>query len=431
MRIAILTVGSRGDVQPFMALGTALKNAGHDVIIATHNTFEKAIQELDLGFSPLEGDIRELLKSKPVRDVLTAGGNPLSFVPRFIRASEPLVIETVKGMLVACEDVDAVILAGLGYYGGSDVAEKLKIVSITAAVQPMQPTRAFHNPFFPAPPQWLPYRGTYNRLSHVFFAKFFWQFVRPLLNKARKEILDLPPAARRPLFKLIDEQKILSLWGISPAVVPKPEDWAEWHKVTGYWFLDTPARWQPPEDMVDFLNAGDSPVYIGFGSMNDEKAERLTDIAVQAVKMAKCRGILLTGWGAITAARASDDIYVIDSVPHDWLFPRVAAVVHHGGAGTTAAGFRAGVPTVIIPFAADQFFWADRVLKLGVGVTPGSRKKLTVEKLFQAIESVMTDESIRLRAKRLGESIRQEDGLKQAVKDVEDYLENMKGCKTA
>lgn len=285
MRITILTAGSRGDVQPFMALGAAFKAGGHNVLIATHNTFENAIRDLDLEFSPLKGDIRELLQSKPVQEILTAGGNPISFVPRFIRASKPLVIETVKGMLTACENADLIVLAGLGFYGGADVAEALKIISVTAAVQPMQPTRGFHNPFFPAPLRWMPFKKAYNRLSHVLFAKFFWQFVRPLLNKARKEILDLSPTTRQPVFKQVDKQQILSLWGISPTVVPKPEDWAEWHKVTGYWFLDAPSKWQPPEDLADFLNTGDSPVYIGFGSMNDEDAESLTEIAIQALKM--------------------------------------------------------------------------------------------------------------------------------------------------
>lgn len=422
VRIAILTMGSRGDVQPFMALASAVKKAGHEVVVATHTIFAESIRELGLEFSPLEGDIRELLKSKSVQNVLTAGGNPLSFVHRFIKASEPLVMETVKGMLSACENADAVILAGLGFYGGSDVAEKLGIAYITAAVQPMQPTRAFHNPFFPAPPKLLPYKGTYNRISHVLFASLFWQLVRPLLNKARKEILDLPPASRQPVFKQIDSRQALSLWGISPTVVPKPADWAEWHKVTGYWYLDTPSTWRPPEDLIDFLELGDAPIYIGFGSMNDEDAERLTEIVVQAVKIAKCRGILLTGWGAITASRASDDIYVVDSIPHDWLFPRVAAVVHHGGAGTTAAGFWAGVPTIVVPFTADQFFWADRVKKLKVGISPCSRKKLTARKLARAIRTGLNGEDIQLRARKLGETICRENGLLEATKAIEGRL---------
>ncbi len=423
MRIAVLTMGSRGDVQPFIALGMALKNAGHDVIMATHATFEDDIQDLGLEFSPLEGDIREIVNSKPVQDVLAAGANPLLFIPRFIRASKPLVMGTVRDMLVACERVDAVVLAGLGLYGGYDVAEKLDIVPITAAVQPMQPTRAFQNPFFPAPARWMPFTGTYNRLSHILFAKLFWMLVRTLLNNARKEILDLQPASRQPVFRRIDERQILSLWGISPTVVPKPEDWGEWHKMSGYWFLDTPSRWQPSEELIDFLNTGEAPVYIGFGSMDDEDAESLTEIAIQALKMAKRRGILLTGWGALTASETSDDIYMIDSVPHDWLFPRVAAVVHHGGAGTTAAGFRASVPTVVIPFMGDQFFWADQVKELGVGPASIPRKKLTAERLAQAIQTALTDEDIRLRAQRIGEGIRQENGLNDAVKEIENYLE--------
>ncbi|MEW6403132.1 MAG: glycosyltransferase [Chloroflexota bacterium] len=430
MRIAILTMGSRGDVQPFMALGAALRKAGHDVIIATHTTFEGAIRGLDLEFSPLEGDMRRLIESQSVQNVLSAGRNPISFVRRFICASEPLVIKTVQDMLMACKGADAIVLAGLGFYGSYDVAEKLGIAPILAAVQPMQPTREFHNPFFPTAPRWLPFKGTYNRLSHIFFASLFWQLVRPLLNKARKEALDLPPASRQPVFMRIDKQHILSLWGISPTVVPKPADWAKWHKVTGYWFLDTPVTWQPSDDLIDFLNAGDPPVYVGFGSMNGVDAENLTDIVKQALERAGRRGILAIGWGAMSASKSSNDVYIVDSVPHDWLFPKMAAVIHHGGAGTTAAGFRAGVPAIIIPFTGDQFFWADRAKKLGVGLTPCSRENLTTEKLYQAIRIVLTSEDIRVRAKSLGERIRQENGLIQAVRAIENYLADISRPKT-
>ena len=145
-------------------------------------------------------------------------------------------------------------------------------------------------------------------------------------------------------------------------------------------------------------------------------------MVLHALARVKQRGILQTGWGGLSNADLPDDVFAVDSIPHDWLFPQMAAVVHHGGSGTTAAGLRAGMPTVIIPFFADQPFWGARVFELGAGPAPIPKKRLTLERLADAIRAATSDEVIRGRASALGERIRAEDGVRQAVEVLQHYL---------
>jgi sterol 3beta-glucosyltransferase len=192
--------------------------------------------------------------------------------------------------------------------------------------------------------------------------------------------------------------------------------------VTGCWFLDREAEWQPPRELVDFLKAGPAPVYVGFGSMYSSNPQEVTEMVLHALARVKQRGILQTGWGGLSNADLPDDVFAVDSIPHDWLFPQMASVVHHGGSGTTAAGLRAGMPTVIIPFFADQPFWGARVFELGAGPAPIPKKRLTLERLADAICAATSDEVIRGRASALGERIRAEDGVTQAVEVLYHHL---------
>jgi sterol 3beta-glucosyltransferase len=208
----------------------------------------------------------------------------------------------------------------------------------------------------------------------------------------------------------------------SPAIIPHPADWPESVHVTGYFFLDTQTDWQPSPELKAFLEAGDPPVYIGFGSMAGRNPERLARLIVEALARSGQRGLLLTGWGGLRAELASDSVFVLDSAPHSWLFPRMAALVHHGGAGTTAEGLRAGVPAVIVPFVFDQSFWAARIRELGVGANPIPIKKLTADRLANAIRIAVTDADIKKRARAIGAAIRLENGVGNAVEIVKRYI---------
>jgi UDP:flavonoid glycosyltransferase YjiC (YdhE family) len=197
--------------------------------------------------------------------------------------------------------------------------------------------------------------------------------------------------------------------------VPTPADWDASSHVTGYWFLPRQPDWQPPAELLAFLERGPAPVYVGFGSMPSQDAERKTRLVLDAVAQSGQRAILATGWGGLAQASAPPGVFVLDSAPHDWLFERCAAVVHHGGAGTTAAGLRAGKPSVICPFFGDQPFWGRRVHALGAGPQPIPQKKLTAAALAGAMRAAATDPGMAGRAAALGEGIRQEDGVARAV----------------
>jgi sterol 3beta-glucosyltransferase len=212
------------------------------------------------------------------------------------------------------------------------------------------------------------------------------------------------------------------LGAYSPSVIPHPPDWPDSVHITGYLFLESGSDWTPPPDLDRFLAMGDPPVYIGFGSMAGRSPEELAELIAEAIAKSGQRGLLLKGWGGLKPEWVPDEVYVAESVPHSWLFPRVSAVVHHGGAGTTAEGLRTGAPTVIVPFAFDQAFWGRRVRALGAGTDPLPLKRLSADRLAEAIMTAVSDPQIRHRARSCGQAIRAEDGVGDAVRVIEGYL---------
>jgi sterol 3beta-glucosyltransferase len=417
MRIAILTLGSRGDVQPYVALGAGLKAAGHAVSIATSITFEPFIRRRGLDFVPIAGDVRELLETDEGLALLHAGGNPIHLirrVARLVRVAEPPVEQMLRDVWQACQGADRIVFAGLMFYYGDYLAPKLRVPLYLSSHGPKTPTCAFHQLWFPAPPAWLPIgKGVYNQLTHYVVRQLLWQFGPPLLNKAWRKVFGGPPLPYR-----VPKQRLPTLYCYSPAVVPKPTDWGDNQHVTGYWFLDCEPDWQPPADLIDFLQSGPPPVYVGFGSMSNCKPEEVTDIVLQALKRSGQRGVLVTGWGGLSNADLPDDVFKLDSIPHDWLFPQTSAIIHHGGAGTTGAGLRAGVPSIVVPFFADQPFWGQRVYALGVGPRPIPLKRLSVARLAEAITVATSDTEMQRRAAALSQQIQAENGVKRAVELV-------------
>jgi UDP:flavonoid glycosyltransferase YjiC (YdhE family) len=341
------------------------------------------------------------------------------------RVLNPILEKFCNDAWKACQGAEAIIHSLFGNVG-YHIAEALNIPCIAAPLQPITRTRVF--PFM-----YMYGRrnlgDTGNMLTYKLHEQLFWQPVRRITNTWRQTVLNLPKLGFFGPFAEQYRTKQPFLYGFSPAVLPRPSDWPESHHITGYWFLDSHTDWNVPPDLVEFIKAGTPPVYVGFGSMVGHNPEELTQCVVQALKSTGQRGILLTGWSGLCDPETADNVFVVKSVPHDWLFPRMAAVVHHGGAGTTAAGLRAGIPSIIVPFFADQFLWGARVESLGVGPSPIPRSKLTTETLMHAITTTLTDQRIKKCANSLGKRIRAEDGVQKACKILHTYLYGIKNRK--
>ncbi len=414
MRITIIALGSQGDVQPYVALGKGLKAAGHDVNILSNENFETFVRSHELEFSAARGNIMEIVESEEMRKLLEKG-NFLAINAHTAKAAQQAALHWAEDGLQACQNTELIVCGVGGLNLAVSLAEKLKLPMVQAYLFPFTPTAAFPGVLFP---QSLQLGGAINQLSHIVLQQMIWQGSRAADTHARKQILKLNPA---PFFgpygsKILKQHPVL--YGFSPSVIAKADDWHNTH-VTGYWFLDAPTDWIPPTELTQFLEAGPPPVYIGFGSMSSRNPEATTTLIFEALAQTGQRAILLSGWNGLKANDVPDNVYMGKSVPHTWLFPRVSAVVHHGGAGTTAAGLRAGVPSIIIPFFGDQPFWGERVTALGVGPKAIPRKKLGAQQLAQAIRSAVSDQGMRQNAAALGKKIQTENGVASAVDIIE------------
>jgi UDP:flavonoid glycosyltransferase YjiC (YdhE family) len=418
MHITIITLGSRGDIQPFLPLGLGLMRAGFVVRVGTFEQFRAPVLEQGLNFARIPGDPRRTMSSQAGQAWLSSGRNPIEALRQMQRALfGDDIMPMLNGVLEACRGSDAVVYSFMGA-AAYHAAEKLGLPSIFTLVQPF--TRSRRVPSMMAPV--LPLGGGYNLLTHRMSELMIWGMVQRAINRWRTDTLDLPPVSWRGPFDDMYAEKMPYLYGFSPAVVPRPDDWPDWHHISGYWFLDRDPAWSPPDALQRFIEAGPRPISIGFGSMVGTRAQELLEIAIQALKRSGQRAVLLGGWSDVVGLDLPQTIFKIEAVPHDWLFPRMAAVVHHGGSGTTAAGLRAGVPSILVPFFGDQPYWGRCVHALGVGSKPIQHKALTAENLSAAISQAVADEDMRQKAATLGEGIRAEDGVQSAINFIRSYL---------
>jgi sterol 3beta-glucosyltransferase len=416
MRIMIIAMGSRGDVQPYIALGQGLKASGHSVRLATHENFESLVNSHRLEFYPLKGNVQAFLEDPENRKILESG-NFLKINARAAKAAKQAAINWAEGGLIASRGMDLLVAGVGGLFLAVSLAQKLNIPLLQAYIFPFTPTKAFPALLFP--PSISKFGGAVNRLSHHIFRQIMWQGSRAGDKLARQQVLDLPTAPFWGVYNSIHLQRYPILYGLSPSVIAKPADWQNTH-ITGYWFLDEAPGWSPPSALLEFLQSGSPPVFIGFGSMVNRNPEETADLVLRAIALTGQRAILQSGWSGLSKRDLPDTVLMVDSIPHAWLFPRVAAVVHHGGAGTTAAGLRAGIPTIVIPFFGDQPFWGQRVAELGVGTDSIPRKQLTAEKLADAIHQAVSDRAMHQRASDLGAKIQAEDGVANAVAIVQE-----------
>ena len=407
MRVAIHTLGTRGDIQPYLALALGLTARGHDVQLAAPIQFEAMIGERGVAFAPLPGEFLALMDT-PEGKAAIAGGQGFSAGFKLLKHVRPLMRGLLDAEWSAAQGFSPdVVVYHPKSIASPHIAEKLGCRSILASPLPgFTPTSAFPSPLLP-----FASLGPLNRISHALAIRGSDFLFGGLLREWRETSLHLP---RRRLGK---GAPTATLYAYSPHVVPVPRDWDSNVLVSGYWFLDS-EDWTMPDDLASFLNAGAPPIYVGFGSMPGLDPVNIAAIAIEALARTGKRGLLATGGGALAPQNVPQSVHVIANAPHDRLFAHVAATVHHGGAGTTAASIRAGKPMTICPFFGDQPFWARRMCDLGIAPRPLDRKRLSVETLAAAITE-MDNPQMRERAAMLGTAIRREQGVTAAINFIE------------
>ncbi len=408
MRVLICTYGTRGDVQPMVALAKALKAHHHVVAVCAPAGFRALVERHGVDYAHMDNAVLALSEA-----VLRAPSRREQ--RRLFKGFGAIVRSTMDDEWRAAQDLRPDVV---GYHskalGSHHIAEKLGIAEFLAMPLPLTPTEAFPVPIIPDPRL----GGWFNRSSYrlISVANAIWAGAS---NDFRVRTLGLRARSRwADTMQRSDGTPVPALYAFSEHVLPRPNDWPDHAHVTGCWFLDERDQWEAPAELRRFLDDGAPPLYVGFGSMGGAQAEARTAAVLKAVSLSRQRAVLASGWGGLNVASSRGDILALHDAPHDWLFPRMNAVVHHGGAGSTMAGLRAGKATVICPFLGDQPFWGTVVHRVGVGPEPLPQKSLTAERLAEAIGAAL-DPAVRARAQAVGQRIRDEDGAGRAVALIE------------
>ena len=413
--VVLLASGTRGDVQPFLALALGLQEAGIPAVIAAASRFRSLVEDRGVGFAPLKGNPSDLMAAGADSMAASVSGGiarGIVSTARFLRRAQEEYRLMLESAAAACRPARA-ILAGLSSTWGLSIGQALRVPCVFCMLQPFGRTHEF-------PSALLPVRfslgRSYNSLTYRVLEQAMWQPWRRTTNAWRRRTLHLPSLSFAGPWRELYASRFPCLYGFSPAVAPPPGDWPADHIVTGFWYLDGQRGWSPPPALERFLSSGDPPIFVGFGSMGMSRGG-FHRVIERALGSARLRAIVSSGGpGAhLSLVDGARRFAVPGDVPHAWLFPRVSTVVHHGGAGTTAEGVRAGVPSIIFPVAADQYFWAERIAALGAGPRPLSRGSLTPEAIADLFIRVPKDPDMRKRARLLGGVVRSERGVARAV----------------
>lgn len=415
-RIAVCTIGTQGDVQPYLALAIALKARGYSVVLGASEDFQGMIEGHGIEFQSLGASIQSFLQQSRFENAMSQ--SMLINGPSLLRQGQQIVDIAARRAWTMCQGADAIIL-NMNTSFGIDIAEALRIPAIMSALQPLNSTSEF--------PLCMYYVGSdfgkaFNRLTYTAMTvqQIYYNLPR---NKLRRELMGLDARLMGGLFRNTDGSPLTTLYAYSAVVSPRPRDWPKTAIVTGYWSLHDRSNWQPSPEFQAFLAKGEAPVYIGFGSM-PFGAQRNTQILKDAVRAWGGRAVVARGWGGIDPSDLPENIFAIEKAPHDKLFKYVSAVVHHGGAGTTSAGLHLGRPTFVVPQAVDQPYWGRRVYELGCGPKPVRLRKLTPEILAEALKDLSSNVSYRHRAAAIAEELKAEDGTGKAIRVIERVMDN-------
>jgi UDP:flavonoid glycosyltransferase YjiC (YdhE family) len=414
-RIAIATVGTQGDVQPYVALARDLQQRGYSVVLGASSDFEPLVTGHGIEFRSLGASIQSFLTQTRFENAMSQ--SLLINGPSLLRQGQLIVDTAARLAWEMAQGADAII-GNMNTSFIIDIAEALKIPAIMSALQPLNTTSEF--------PLCMYYGPTFgpalNRLSYTTMTvqQIYYNLPR---NRLRRELMGLDSRKRGGFFKDTGGVPLPTLYAYSSLVSPRPRDWPKSAIVTGFWSLPDQSDWQPSEAFRQFLAAGEAPIYIGFGSM-PFGAERNTQILKEAVRLWGGRVVVARGWGGINPDDLPPQIFAIEKAPHDKLFKYVRAVVHHGGAGTTAAGLSLGRPTFIVPQTVDQPYWGRRDYELGCGPKPVRLRRLTPEILAAALADLSTNASYQLAAEALATRLSAEDGTGKAIKVIERVMNN-------
>lgn len=414
-RIALATIGTQGDVQPFVALALRLKYAGYSVVLGTSENFQGFVESYGLEFVSLGKDMQAFLTQEAFRGRIVSG-RVLGNARTLWREAQALVEAATRAAWPMAQGADALIL-NMNTSFGLDFAEALGVPAIFVAPQPLTPTADYPLVVFGA--QNL--GRVLNRQSYRIMGVQQWFYNLPR-NRLRAELMALPRRRGGAFFHGTDGRPVPVLYCYSPLVAPAPADWPATSVVTGFFQLEDQSGWMPSAELSAFVTAGSPPVYIGFGSM-PFGTERNTAILSRAMELWGGRAVVARGWGGIDPKRLPGSVFpLLERAPHDRLFPLMGAVVHHGGAGTTAAGLTAGKPSMAVPQTVDQPFWGARIHALGCGPAPIPLKAMTPEKLAAALRDLSTNLGYAEKAAALGAKLRAEDGTGNAVREIERIM---------
>lgn len=414
-RIAIATIGTQGDVQPYVALAKTLMQRGYSVVLGAPSDFEELIQSHGIEFRSLGASIQAFLSQTRFENAMSQ--SLLINGPALLRDGQRIVDTAARLAWEMAQGADCVI-GNMNTSFVVDIAEALKIPAIMSALQPLNTTSEF--------PLCMYYGPTFgpalNRLSYTTMTvqQIYYNLPR---NRLRRELMGLDSRKRGGFFKDTSGAPLPTLYAYSPLLSARPRDWPRSAIVTGFWRLADESQWEPSEAFRAFLDAGDMPIYVGFGSM-PFGAERNTQILKEAVRLWGGRVVVARGWGGINPEDLPPEIFAIEKAPHDKLFKYVRAVVHHGGAGTTAAGLAQGRPTFIVPQTVDQPYWGRRVYELGCGPKPVRLRRLTPELLADALSDLAANASYRRAAEGLATRLSAEDGTERAIAVIERVMGN-------
>jgi UDP:flavonoid glycosyltransferase YjiC (YdhE family) len=416
-RIAVFALGTRGDVQPMLALAKGLKAAGYDITLVTGENFVGWAQQQGLDAIGTV-DVDAMMSSENGVAWSESSRRPAQQLVHMGRLMNEYGPQMTEGALRGIDGADAMISGFVSDFIASALAEKYQLPVVSAALQPYRPSRsgpASLSPIFP--------RGTsvLNTFMGHFVERMLFDVYAPTMNNFRTQTLGLPALDLNSYYKRLHAMPTVN--GFSRFVVPPARDWEENVYTAGYWFLEE-SGWTPPKELVQFLEAGTPPVYVGFGSMTGSDPAGTVKLIADVLNRLGLRGVIPAHWGTTTFSQVDlpAHLYALDKIPHRWLFPRMEAVVHHGGAGTTAAGLYAGKPTLVVPHMSDQPFWGRRVAALEAGPHPLPRHRLNSRLLTARLRELVTNTMIHSSAQVLGEKIRAEHGIDNAVRFIKEQF---------